>query len=381
MGLPNDKLFLSVKLWVDRCINVVFASFYISSRQRIPGASDVVAVISFIPYHQVQRGSVITLMYPETFFRLSDPPYVAVGSSSVASLSVSISQFYSNHVMFNVTGGGINASSAFSITMSGLTLGNRTIGSNVSLIVNGCTDSNFLFSGRIFSKVLDTSFTIAHADRLSGKYPVSATVAFTASATVIPTGSNITLNYPFDFLGPSAPFVQPGATSVADLALACSSASSASIVLTTSDAVIGTSPFVVTISGLTMGSSGANVTGGISITTSVHPDPSDGIDSGLISCPPGSYWTGQPPSCTRCPAGTYHNATDAWSCTPCDPGRFCDALGLLAVSGLCPAGSYSPSGAAASSCTICGDGTYSTKFGQSFTRPAWRATKLALVQL
>jgi hypothetical protein len=35
------------------------------------------------------------------------------------------------------------------------------------------------------------------------------------------------------------------------------------------------------------------------------------------------------------------------------------------VSGLCPAGSYSPSGANTSSCTLCGDATYSTQPGQS----------------
>jgi hypothetical protein len=244
-------------------------------------------------------------------------------------------------------------------------MGNRTLGSNVSIYVNGCTRSNFLSSGRIFAKLLDVSLAIAHADRISGKSFVSATVAFTSLATIIPTGSNITLNYPPNFFAISTPYVQAGATSVAGLAVTCSSPGFTSVVLTTSAAVIGTSPFVVTISGFTMGSSGANVTDGISITTSVHPDPSDGVDSGILSCPPGSYWTGAPPTCTQCHAGTYQNGSNEWSCTPCPPGQFCNQIGLVAVSGICPAGSYSPSGANTSSCIICSHGLYNTQLGQS----------------
>lgn len=50
---------------------------------------------------------------------------------------------------------------------------------------------------------------------------------------------------------------------------------------------------------------------------------------------------------TLCPRGTYSNVEmlqDVTECTPCDPGSYCGAPGLTAVSGLCSAGYYCHSG-------------------------------------
>lgn len=50
---------------------------------------------------------------------------------------------------------------------------------------------------------------------------------------------------------------------------------------------------------------------------------------------------------TLCPRGTYSNVEmllDVSECKPCDPGSYCDAPGLTAVSGPCTAGFYCHSG-------------------------------------
>ncbi len=54
---------------------------------------------------------------------------------------------------------------------------------------------------------------------------------------------------------------------------------------------------------------------------------------------------------TPCPKGTYGNATGLVTrsaCTPCDPGKFCDSLGLSLPTGLCIAGYYCISAAQSS---------------------------------
>jgi hypothetical protein len=290
---------VSVKFWDDVCISVLLKSFKISSKDRTAGKSNASATISFFSHHPILSSSRITLTYPANFFLASVIPYMAVGSSSIANLTLVCSPTAVVSLVCTVSGAAISSSSYVNISIGGLTMGNKTAGSDNVGVSVGCTTSNMISSGAIFSKVLDASLVIPLIHRVAGKASVTATLSFTSIGTMIPTGSNITLNYPPNFFAPSTPFVNAGASSVTNLVILCSPTSSTSIILTTSMAAISTSPFVVTISGFTIGSSGANVTGGISVTTSVHPDPSDGVDSGILLCPPGSYWTGQPPTCTQ----------------------------------------------------------------------------------
>ncbi|TEB19440.1 hypothetical protein C9890_0211, partial [Perkinsus sp. BL_2016] len=207
-------------------------------------------------------------------------------------------------------------------------------------------------------RVSSFAFTIASSHRVVGKSSVPISLAFTPT-TAIPSGGTITLTYPPNFFAsPVTSTVAAGASSVLGLSAVCSVTSATAMVITVSGASINASSvFTITISGFTIGNSGANVSAGITLHTSSDPDPSIGVNSGHLSCPAGSHWTGQTPTCTQCPAGTFQNASDAWSCTACNPGRFCNGSGLTAVSGLCPSGSYSPSGAGTSSCTITVIGT------------------------
>ena len=179
-------------------------------------------------------------------------------------------------------------------------------------------------SGAITSQASAVVFAVAGGDRLAAKTAVPVILSFTTNLA-LPSGGTITLTYPSYFFAPFIiPTVAAGGSNVSGLAAACSATSIAAVVVTISGASISSlSSFQITINGFTMGNSGANVADGIIVQTSTDTTPSTGINSGPMTCPAGSYWTGQPPTCSPCPSGTYQNSTDASACTPCDPGKYC----------------------------------------------------------
>ena len=60
-------------------------------------------------------------------------------------------------------------------------------------------------------------------------------------------------------------------------------------------------------------------------------------------CPNGSYCPTGTPAPVHCPKGTYQPSrrkVRVEDCVACDPGKFCDATGLSAVSGDCQKGFF-----------------------------------------
>ena len=78
-----------------------------------------------------------------------------------------------------------------------------------------------------------------------------------------------------------------------------------------------------------------------------------------VTCPPGTFSTGNAAVCAVCPAGTYFPGAGAVFCLPCPPGTFSSATNMISAATCipCPAGTFSPSAAAA--CSPCPPGTYS----------------------
>jgi hypothetical protein len=203
--------------------------------------------------------------------------------------------------------------------------------------------------------VTSLSFTIASSDRVAFLTCVTVTLTFTP-ATPIPSGGTFTLLYPAGFFASSiAPSVSLGASSVAGLTATCGATSATSVVITTSGATIGAALFTVTIRGFTMGSSGSSVANGILIKTSSEGTLSTGVSSGPLRCPAGSYWKGQPPTCSLCPAGHYSDTVDASVCFACPAGAYClEGCASSKGSGLCLQGTYSSAGSGTSvSCSPC----------------------------
>jgi hypothetical protein len=84
------------------------------------------------------------------------------------------------------------------------------------------------------------------------------------------------------------------------------------------------------------------------------------------TCPQGYYCPLATSVPIECPKGTYGNSTalvSAASCTKCDPGYFCDSLGLAAPTGQCAPGFYCISGAVSSTPTDGVTGNYCMRGG------------------
>ena len=97
----------------------------------------------------------------------------------------------------------------------------------------------------------------------------------------------------------------------------------------------------------------------------MSPQPTDGTTGNI--CPAGNYCKEGSVAPVLCPIGTYSSATaltNASSCSPCSPGRYCSTLGLLtdtgANTGLCTGGYYCPGGQSSPNPTqyICPSGNY-----------------------
>ena len=104
--------------------------------------------------------------------------------------------------------------------------------------------------------------------------------------------------------------------------------------MTTYGAVLPISNFTVTISGLTMGASGAHIQRALIVWTTVDKAASVGVDSGTFTCPSGYFWTGDTPTCTPCQTQTYQTVPAQQYCKACLLGRIapvaastCQSLG------------------------------------------------------
>ncbi len=251
------------------------------------------------------------------------------------------------------------------------------------------------------SRVSLLSFIIASSDRIVGKFFVAVTLSFKPTNT-IPPGGIITLSYPANFFASSiSPFIAKGASSVTGLSVVCDPSSLTFIVMKIANASIDRSKSItITISGFQMGTGGSNLTDGIAIQTSTDSARCPGVNSGSLTCPAGSWWTGKPLLCVPCVAGTYQNIVDSSiaciacppgtynenigsavrsaclacstgtynlnfsstsvrSCLACPAGMYCSGTGLSAASGNCPAMSFSSGGATTADCTGCPQGKVS----------------------
>ena len=181
---------------------------------------------------------------------------------------------------------GIAADTAFTITLSGVTMGAVTAGSNTGITVQTDADtvaSAGVASGGIFTQTTAVTFNIAPGDRVAAKTNVPVTLEFKTSAA-LSTNGKITLNYPAAFfvstLNPAANAA--GSTSVSSMT-ATSAFSGNSIVIST--AVVGiaaTTAVTITLSGVTMGAVNAGSNTGITVQTDADTVASAGVASGGI---------------------------------------------------------------------------------------------------
>jgi hypothetical protein len=262
---------------------VTMMTMTIGSAERIARRPAVYVTFSFTPTNGIPIGGSITLHYPTDFFAASVTPTLSAGKSNIASLTGACSATTATSLVITTAGATIPASAAFTVTISGLTMGSVTAGS-VGITIQTSTDtlpSAASQSGPIDGQVNSVIFGIASSHRIAGKASAVVTLSFTTS-TSISSGGTIALTYPSAFFAPSiTPTAAAGSSSIAGLTCTCSATTATSIVITTAGAIIPASSFTVTISGLIMGAVTAGAIA-VSVHTSTDILPSLAVDSGNI---------------------------------------------------------------------------------------------------
>jgi hypothetical protein len=261
---------------------VTSPSFAIGNSDRVAGKSPVSITIGFTPSTSLPPSSTITIRFPFDFLATSVTPIVAAGSSSVSALNATCSPTTSTSFVITTAGATI-PTTAFTLTIGGITLGGVTPGA-AELTFETSTDvipSAALSSGPILGQLASVSFGIRLPNRLVGNFPVSVTISFIPSS-VLPAGGTITLSYPLHFFSPSVlPTVTAGSTSVNDLVAFCSSTTNTNIVITTAGApMFPSSAVTITISGFAMGA--ATSGGSVFLESSADTVPSLPVSSGSI---------------------------------------------------------------------------------------------------
>lgn len=116
-------------------------SLVIDDKYRVAGTAGVSAILSFVPTATIPPGGSVTLTYPLDFFLPGIIPNVNdVGSSSVRGLGAVYSATQNTSLVFFTSGAFINASSKFSITISGLVIGAASANSSYSILVSTSVD-------------------------------------------------------------------------------------------------------------------------------------------------------------------------------------------------------------------------------------------------
>ena len=129
---------------------VTVVSFAIATADRIAGKTAVSVTLGFIPTTALPAGGKITLSYPAGFFAPTTTPVVNVAGSTSATSAVP----GATSIVITTAVTGISANTAFTITLSGLTMGAATDGSVTGITVQSDTDTTAsagVSSGGIFS--------------------------------------------------------------------------------------------------------------------------------------------------------------------------------------------------------------------------------------
>jgi hypothetical protein len=146
---PVNGLGVASSLWSLPCSpDIGNFDFSVALSDRVAGKSSVPATLKFTPSQVIPMGSIMTLTYPNGFFKPSITPSAAAGSSSIVNFQATCSPTSATAVTITTRGAHISAA-AFVITLKGLTMGPLNQGlSNVSLKMT-CSTSLLVSSGTL----------------------------------------------------------------------------------------------------------------------------------------------------------------------------------------------------------------------------------------
>ncbi len=115
--------------------------FTIAQADRIPFKNNVPVTLSFTTSAALPTGGKITLHYPAGFFATTAIPTVAAGATSAMNMTVTCDPPTATAIVITTAVVGIPASTHFTITLSGLTMGAATAGSATGITVQTSVDT------------------------------------------------------------------------------------------------------------------------------------------------------------------------------------------------------------------------------------------------
>jgi hypothetical protein len=263
---------------------VTSVSFTMATSDRVAGKTSAAATFSFTTTSggALAAGSTITLTYPSGFVAAS-----ALTGAQISGgvLTGSVAAPTSTRIVITTATQAILASTAVTITVTGLTVGVATGGSSNGITVATSADQTAsigVSSGVIGGQVTSVSFTMATSDRVAGKTSAAATFSFTTTSVgALAVGSTITLTYPSGFVAASA--LTGAQISGGVLTGSVAAPTSTRIVITTAtQAILASTAVTITVTGLTVGVATGGSSNGITVATSADQTASIGVSSGVI---------------------------------------------------------------------------------------------------
>jgi hypothetical protein len=271
-----------------RCFGCVVWS---ASGHRVAARTAVPVTLKFTTSAALAIGGKITLNYPAGCFAAAPNPAAnAAGSTSTGSMKAT-SAMTGSSIVITTAVVGIAHATAFTLTLSALTIGAATAANATGIAVQTDADtvaSAGVDSGSINSQPTSVILAIPAGDRVAAKTLVHVTVAFTTTAALGING-RITLRYPSGFFATAATPANnaAGTASVASMTAFSSAPTATQIAISTRVAGIpAAAAFNFTLSGLTMGAATAGSPTGITVSTDADTVASTGAASGVIGGAP-----------------------------------------------------------------------------------------------
>jgi hypothetical protein len=171
----------------------IYSYFTMSPSDRIAGKTNVIVTLSFSPISVIPSGGTIVLTYPSDFFAPFVTPVVAPGASSINGLNITCGATNSTAVVLTTSGGIIGNVAAFSVTISGFTMGAATPGSN-DISIQTSSDAHaptYVSSGAIF-EVAGSGGSVSISNQVANSASVTLIISFVPAPSFISTA--------FDFL-------------------------------------------------------------------------------------------------------------------------------------------------------------------------------------
>jgi alpha-tubulin suppressor-like RCC1 family protein len=130
------------KLWnFSTRVAAAAVSMTIATGDRVAAKSSVAVTLAFTTSAALAIGGQITLGYPSGFFAISATPTIANGATSVITMTATAAAPGSTQLIITTAVKGISSGTAFTITLSGMTMGAATAGSATGITVQTDADT------------------------------------------------------------------------------------------------------------------------------------------------------------------------------------------------------------------------------------------------